>query len=116
MTGVTLYHNPRCSKSRQTLALLEENGIEFNTIEYLNTPLTADEIIEVTGLLGVSVRDIIRTGEDEYREMGLSDESKSDEELIEAIIEAPILLQRPIVVSGDQARIGRPPEVILEIL
>ena len=114
MTSVTLYHNPRCSKSRQTLALLEENDVDLTTIEYLKNPLNADQIKAVAEQLGVSVRDITRTGETEYQEQHLDD--ASDDQLAEAIAATPILMQRPIVVHGSTARIGRPPESVLEIL
>ena len=114
MTSVTLYHNPRCSKSRQTLALLEENNVDLNIIEYLKNPLNADQIKAVAEKLGVPVRDITRTGEAEYKEQLLDD--ASDDQLAEAIAATPILMQRPIVVHGSTARIGRPPESVLEIL
>ena len=114
MTSVTLYHNPRCSKSRQTLALLEHNDVDFTTIEYLETPLTADQIKALAAKLGVPVRDITRTGQTEYQEQHLED--APDDQLAEAIAATPILMQRPIVVKGDSARIGRPPESVLEIL
>ena len=114
MTPITLYHNPQCSKSRQTLSLLEHNNIDFTTIEYLKTPLTADQIKAVAAKLGVPVRDITRTGEIEYHEQHL--DNASDDDLAKAIAATPILMQRPIVVKGDSARIGRPPESILEIL
>ena len=114
--SVTIYHNPRCSKSRQTLALLEENGIEAEVVEYLQNPLNADELKVVVEKLGVSVRDIVRTGEEVYIEQNLGSDSKSNDDLIAAIVTNPILMQRPIVVKGDQARIGRPPEGVLEIL
>ena len=114
MTSVTLYHNPRCSKSRQTLALLEENDVDLTTIEYLKNPLNADQIKSVAEKLGIPVRDITRTGETEYQEQLLDD--ASDDQLAEAIAATPILMQRPIVVHGSTARIGRPPESVLEIL
>ena len=116
MTAVTLYHNPRCSKSRQTLALLENSGVDFIVREYLSDPLSAAELNQVIAQLGVTARDLVRTSEDEYQSMQLDDSSRTDEELIEAIVQAPILMQRPIVVAGNQARIGRPPESVLEIL
>ena len=114
MTSVTMYHNPRCSKSRQTLALLEENGIEVAIVEYLKEPLTANELKAIAGKLGVGIRDIVRTGEEPYKEGNLA--NASDDELLSAMASEPILMQRPIVVKGDAARVGRPPESVLEIL
>jgi arsenate reductase len=115
MTSVKLYHNPRCSKSRQTLALLEEKNVDAEIILYLETPPSADEIKNLAAMIGVPVNEIIRSGEDEYAALNLNEESTEDQ-LAEAAAGAPILLQRPIVVSGGKARIGRPPESVLEIL
>ena len=115
MTSVKLYHNPRCSKSRQTLELLESNDVATEIVLYLETPPSADEIKSLASKIGVSVREIIRSGEDEYAKLGLDDKS-SDDELASAAASTPVLLQRPIVVNGDQARVGRPPESVLEIL
>jgi arsenate reductase len=114
--NVTIYHNPRCSKSRQTLQLLDEQGIEPNIIEYLNTPPTADELKQTLDSLGIRPRDLMRKGETVYKEAGLDDESLSDDQLIEAMLAYPILIERPIVLANGKARIGRPPESILEIL
>lgn len=109
-----IYHNPRCSKSRATMALLKERGIDIDTVEYLKTPPSADEIRELLRLLGMRAADIVRTGEQAYRDSGLSaDASESD--LIELMVAEPIVMQRPIVVAGDSARIGRPPEQVLEL-
>ncbi len=116
MTSVKIYHNPRCSKSRQTLELLNENNHEPEIVLYLETPPDKSELADIVNKLGMSVRDIIRTGEDPYKDNNLGDDSLSDDALLDAIVTDPILLQRPIVVSGDQARIGRPPESVLEIL
>lgn len=116
MTAVTLYHNPRCSKSRATLALLEENDVEFNIVEYLKQPLTADALKLITTRLGITVREFVRTGEDIYKELNLDDEGVSDEALLNAMAAHPILMQRPVVVNGEKARIGRPPESVLEII
>lgn len=113
---IKIYHNPRCSKSRQTLALIRERGLEPEIIEYLETPPTPAELKRIIKALGVPVRDIIRSGEDEYRELGLTDASISDERLIELVCEHPKLLQRPIVLSEHGARIGRPPEAVEGIL
>lgn len=113
---VTIYHNPRCSKSRQTLALLEERGVEPRVVEYLKTPPAAEELREILGMLGVGPADLLRTGESEYRELGLDEADVTDARRIEAMITHPKLMQRPIVVCGGEARIGRPPEQVLEIL
>ena len=114
MSEVSLYHNPRCSKSRQTLALLEERGIEPEIIEYLKTPPDAATISGLLGKLGIPAIELIRRGDAPFAELGLAD--GDDAALIEAMVSHPILIQRPIVVSGEQARIGRPPENVLEIL
>ena len=114
MSEVTLYHNPRCSKSRQTLALLEERGIEPEIIEYLKTPPDAATITELLGKLGIPAIELIRRGEAPFAELGLA--GGDDVALIEAMVSHPVLIQRPIVVSGEQARIGRPPENALDIL
>ena len=116
MTAVTLYHNPRCSKSRATLALLEERDIDFNVVEYLQHPLAVDELKALAAKLDVGIRDFIRSGEAAYKELDLADPSVSDDDLLAAMAQHPILMQRPIVVNGDKARIGRPPEDVLEIL
>ncbi len=116
MSDVTIYHNPRCSKSRQTLALLEEQGIEPTIIKYLETPPSADQIQTLLQQLSLgSARDLMRTKEAEYKELGLKDVS-DEAALIQAMVSTPKLIERPIVVKGDQARIGRPPESVLEIL
>ena len=112
---VTIWHNPRCSKSRQTLQLLHERGIEPEIVKYLETPPTADEIREVLGLLGFSsARDLMRKKEKEYRELNLADESKSGDELVRAMVEHPRLIERPVVIvedgKGKRAALGRPPE------
>ncbi len=113
---VTIYHNPRCSKSRATLALLEERGIEPRIVRYLDTPPKADELREILGALGMAPRALLRKGEAEYRELDLGRDSLSDDALIEAMATHPKLIERPIVVTGGRARIGRPPEAVLEIL
>ena len=113
---VTIYHNPRCSKSRQTLALIEEKGIVPNIIEYLNEAPSAEELTNILAQLGKSPRDIIRKGEAVYKELDLKDESLSDEVIINAMVANPILIERPIVVNGDKAALGRPPESVLDIL
>jgi arsenate reductase len=114
--SITIYHNPRCSKSRQTLALIRERGVEPEIVEYLKTPPTPDEIKRITERLGCPVREIIRSGEPEYRELALDEPSLGDEELIARIAEQPKLLQRPIVLTDAGACIGRPPENVEALL
>ena len=114
--SVRIYHNPRCSKSRATLALLEENGHAPAVVEYLKTPPTEDELRQVLAALGLGPRDVMRTGEAAYKDNNLADESLSDDQLIAAMVADPILIERPIVVSGGKAKIGRPPEGVLDIL
>ncbi len=113
---VTIYHNPRCSKSRQTLALLEARGIAPRVVRYLETPPDAAEIKRVLGLLGLSARALLRTGEAAYKANGLGDPALDEDALIAAMVADPILIQRPIVISGETARIGRPPDAVLEIV
>ena len=110
-----IYHNPRCSKSRATLSLLEERGIEIEVVEYLATPPSPDEIRQLLQRLGLEAADIVRTGEAAFKESGLTRRSPP-EELISLMASAPIVIERPIVVVGDSARIGRPPENVLELL
>jgi arsenate reductase (glutaredoxin) len=116
MPQPTIYHNPRCSKSRATLELLTARGFEPRVVLYLETPPTQDEIEALLGKLGVEPRAIVRTEEDEYAALGLADPKKTRAQLVAAIASHPRLLQRPIVVSGDKAAIGRPPEAVLGIL
>lgn len=116
MSDVIIYHNPRCSKSRQTLALLEEKGIDADVRKYLETAPSADELKDVLAKLGITARQLLRTKEAEYKENNLDDQSLSDDQVIATMVEFPRLIERPIVVKGDQARIGRPPESVLEIL
>ncbi|MBY8937209.1 arsenate reductase (glutaredoxin) [Pseudomonas fluorescens] len=116
MTDLTLYHNPRCSKSRGALELLEARGLTPNVVRYLETPLSAAQIKALLGKLGISARQLLRTGEDEYKMLQLADESLSEAQLIDAIAQHPKLMERPILEVGDKAVIGRPPENILELL
>ncbi|HCL77107.1 arsenate reductase (glutaredoxin) [Stutzerimonas nitrititolerans] len=116
MTELTLYHNPRCSKSRSALELLEGRGLTPTIIRYLETPPTAAELQDVLNKLGIAPRQLLRTGEDEYRQLDLADPDLSDEQLIEAMVAHPRLIERPILVAGDRATVGRPPEKVLEIL
>lgn len=116
MSKFTIYHNPRCSKSRQTLTLLQDRGIEPKIVLYLETPPTADVLKKLVQQLGISPRELLRTSEVEYKEMKLSDPSLTDDTLIEAMAKAPKLIERPIVVKGDQAVLGRPPENVLTLV
>ena len=111
-----IYHNPRCSKSRATLALLEEKGEEFDVIKYLDTPPSKDTLQLVLKMLDLSPRELMRKGETEYKENNLADESLTNEQLVDAMIAYPKLIERPIVVKNGKAAIGRPPESVLDIL
>ena len=113
---VQILHNPRCSKSRTTLQLLKDNGVEPEIILYLETPPDADQLTSILGKLDMQPRDLMRKGQTEYKEMGLENEQLSDKQLIAAMLEAPILIERPIVLANGKARIGRPPESVLKIL
>ena len=112
----TIYHNPRCSKSRQTLALLEERGIAPRVVDYLKTPPSAAELKTILKQLGLRPRDLMRKGEPLYAELGLKDRDLDDDALIALMVSNPILIERPIVVSRGKAALGRPPESVLEIL
>ncbi|SHM08622.1 arsenate reductase (glutaredoxin) [Phytopseudomonas punonensis] len=116
MTDLTLYHNPRCSKSRAALQLLEERGLQATVMHYLDTPPTAAQLRDLLSKLGIAARQLLRSGEDEYRELNLANAALGDAELIEAMAAHPRLIERPILVAGDRAVIGRPPENILELL
>jgi arsenate reductase (glutaredoxin) len=111
---VTIYHNPRCSKSRTTLALLQEKGVEPQIVEYLVAPPDADELKRILAMLGIGPRELMRSKE--AKEAGLADPGLSDDALIAGMVANPIVIERPIVVSGSKARIGRPPESVLEIV
>jgi arsenate reductase len=113
---VTIYHNPRCSKSRETLALIEDKGIAPKVVDYLKAPPTVAELKNILKKLGLRARDIVRTGEARYAELGLKERDVGDDELLALMVENPILIERPIVVSGDKVAIGRPPEAVLKIL
>ncbi len=112
--SVTIYHNPRCSKSRQTLELLKNNGIEPTVVEYLTETPSADELRRIIALLGMTPKDLMRSKE--ANEAGLDAKSMSDDQLIDGMVRNPIVIQRPIVVTEDRAAIGRPPESVLDIL
>ena len=113
--SVTIYHNPRCSKSRQTLALLQDKGIEPEIVEYLKTPPGADEIAVILKKLGIEARALMRTKEAVYKELGLA-QVTDEQALIEAMAANPVLIERPVVIKGSKAALGRPPEQVLEIL
>ncbi|MEG1210298.1 MAG: arsenate reductase (glutaredoxin) [Leclercia sp.] len=115
--AVTIYHNPRCSKSRDTLSLLKSNGIEPHVVLYLETPPDAQTISTLLSQLGmVSARELMRQKEELYTSLGLDDSHLSEAELIQAMVDNPKLIERPIVVANGKARIGRPPEQVLEIV
>ena len=113
---VTLYHNPRCSKSRQALALLTERGVALQVIEYLKAPPTEQEISEWLRLLGLTPRQLMRRGEALYKELGLDEPQLGDAELIRAMAEHPVLIERPIALANGKAALGRPPENVLTVL
>jgi arsenate reductase len=112
----TIYHNPRCSKSRQTLALIEAQGISPTIIHYLETPPDASTLAGILQKLDLGARDIIRTGEAAYKEQQLDDASLSETALIEAMVASPKLIERPIVIKGEKAILGRPQENVLTLL
>lgn len=116
MTDLTLYHNPRCSKSRGALELLEARGLTPTVVRYLETPPDAATLKALLAKLGIEARQLLRSGEDEYKTLNLANPALTDEQLIAAMVEHPKLIERPILVAGDKAVIGRPPENVLEIL
>jgi arsenate reductase len=116
MSEYTIYHNPRCSKSRQTLQLLQQHGIEPEVRLYLQQAPGADEIRELLGKLGIEARGLLRRGESEYKEQQLASPALSDSELVAAMAQTPKLIERPVVVRGDRAVLGRPPENVLNLI
>lgn len=116
MNNFTIYHNPRCSKSRQTLELLKENNIEPEIILYLENPPSEEKLTELIDLLGINPRDLLRKGEEEYKVHNLRDESIKGEDIIKIMTENPKLIERPIVISKNKAIIGRPPENVLKLI
>lgn len=115
--AIKIYHNPRCSKSREALELLKSNGVEPEVVLYLETPADAATLRELLKMLGMSsARELMRQKEDLYKSLNLADSSLSEDALIQAMVENPKLMERPIVVAKGQARIGRPPEQVLEIV
>lgn len=113
---VRIYHNSRCSKSRATLALLEDRGGDVEVINYLDTPPTAAELAVLLKQLGMAARELLRTGEAEYQSLGLDDPALDEAALIAAMVAHPKLIERPIVVANGKAALGRPPEAVLAIL
>ena len=113
---VTIYHNPRCSKSRAAMDLLTEKGVDTEVVKYLETPPDRTTLLDLLDMLGLEPRDLMRKGEAEYKDNNLADESLSPDDLVDAMIKYPKLIERPIVVKDGQAAIGRPIEKIIEIL
>ncbi len=116
MSKVTIYHNPQCSKCRQTLDLIREKGIEPTIIEYLKNPPTVAELKEILALLGLPPSGLMRKQEAAYKEAGLDDDSLSEDEQIAAMVAFPKVIERPIVLSNGKAAIGRPPTSVIDIL
>ena len=116
MSDFNILHNPRCSKSRQTLELLQENGVEPTIIKYLETPPSEKEMKAIVKALGVSPRDILRKKESEYKESGLDNQDLSDNEVIKLMTQYPKVIERPIVFNDKVAAVGRPPEAVLNII
>ncbi len=115
-SAVKIFHNPRCSKSRKTMQLIESNGINPEVVEYLKQPPSFRELSALLDQLGLEPRELMRTHETPYKEKGLDDAQLSRDELITAMVEHPILIERPIVIHNGKAVIGRPPEKVLELL
>ena len=116
LSNFTIYHNPRCSKSRLTLELLKDKGIDPKVILYLETPPSEKELVLILKKLNMEARELLRKGEVEFKEQNLSDTSKSEEDIIQAMVHFPKLMERPIVIYGERAVIGRPPENVLKII
>ena len=113
---IRVYQKPTCSKCRATLGILEECAVEFDSINYYETPLNVEELRGLINKLGISPRDLMRKGEQLYRDLGLGERELSDDELIKLMVENPDLMERPIVVHGDKAVLGRPPENVKKLL
>lgn len=116
MSDYQIYHNPRCSKSRQTLAILEEHGISPDVVLYLDNIPDVKTLQSLLKKLGMTARQLLRTGEDAYKELNLADSSLSEQQLLEAMVANPKLIERPIVVKGNKAVLGRPPENVLALI
>jgi arsenate reductase (glutaredoxin) len=112
---ITIYHNPRCGKSRAALEILAKHGVELSVVEYLKKPPTKEELRAILKKLGMTAGQLVRKGEDIYRE-NFSSKAMSDEQLLDALVQYPILIERPIVIKGDRALLGRPPENVLDLL
>ncbi|VUD51348.1 Arsenate reductase [Thalassocella blandensis] len=113
---ITIYHNPRCSKSRETLAIIEAKGVSPEIVLYLESPPSKTQLKTILKKLGISARDLLRKGEDAYKAEGLSDPNLKDDQLIDAMIKFPKLIERPIVIAGERAVLGRPPENVNALL
>ena len=113
---IQIFHNPNCSKCRQTMELLNDKGIDTVVVEYLNSPPDSDELNEILDLLGLEPRDLMRKHEAPYKENNLDSPDLNRDQLIQAMIDNPILIERPIIINGKKATIGRPPEKVLDIL
>ena len=116
MREITIYHNPRCSKSRQTLQLLRDNGVEPKIIEYLKIPLQKSGLKNIADMLGLRPKEFIRKNENDFKKNNLGEVIDDDEKIIEAMASYPKIIERPIVLAGEVAVIGRPPENVLEVL
>jgi len=116
MSDISIYHNPRCSKSRAALALLEENDINPEIIYYLDNPPSTEQLKELLSKLGKSIREVLRRGEAEFEEFNLGDPDLNEEIIFDIVNRHPRLIERPIVVKGERALIGRPPENVLQLL
>ena len=116
MSDFIIYHNPRCSKSRQTLEILDQHDLETEIVLYLYNPPSAEEIASILNKLELSPRDILRKGEDAYKELNLKNDKLTNKDLINFMVENPKLIERPIVIRGDKAVIGRPPENVLSLV
>ena len=113
---ITIYQKPTCSKCREALGILKERGVEFESVNYYETPVSRDELKSLVERLGVTPKDLLRKGEPIYRELGIADRDWTDDQLIDLMIEHPDLMQRPIVVRGEKAVVARPPENLCELL
>ena len=116
MSDFIIYHNPRCSKSRQTLEILDQHDLETEIVLYLDNPPSAEEIASILNKLELSPRDILRKGEDAYKALNLKNDKLTNNDLINFMVENPKLIERPIVIRGDKAVIGRPPENVLSLV
>ncbi len=116
MSDVRIFHNPKCSKCRLTMEILNDKGVDTNVIEYLKTPPNSDELTEILDLLGIEPRELMRKHEAPYNENKLDNPELTREQLIQAMIDHPILIERPIIINGKKATIGRPPEKVFDIL